>query len=168
MTNKYSTTINAIRSALKNWIKKKNTLDFIAIQVKLLYCFTVLHRSINIWQNLYCFRGSAEEDDTAAAAATPDGHQAKDCGLFELLVTAPDGTTITTGDSRYTKQDDFRLITIDASGFKVRIFWRTDSVAWRLGATDLLLNMPTEILMIPNFVNLDSLPSCSNTWNYMY
>ena len=41
------------------------------------------------------------------------------CDLFEMEVTAPDGTTITSGDPRYDKQDDYRLIVINAAGFEV-------------------------------------------------
>ena len=41
------------------------------------------------------------------------------CGLFEMELTAPDGTTISPGDPKYDKQDNFRLIMIDASGFEV-------------------------------------------------
>ena len=43
------------------------------------------------------------------------------CDGVEMVVTAPDGTNITKGDPRYEEQTEFRLITIDASGFPVGI-----------------------------------------------
>jgi hypothetical protein len=44
------------------------------------------------------------------------------CGLFELEITAPGGHVIGPGDPRYSKQDDYKLIIIDAAGFEVRDF----------------------------------------------
>ena len=44
------------------------------------------------------------------------------CDLFELVVIAPDGTSIDHTDQRYEKQEQFRLITVDAAGFEVSTF----------------------------------------------
>jgi len=40
------------------------------------------------------------------------------CANVEMVITAPDGTTIDKDDPGYEEQTEFRLITIDASGFK--------------------------------------------------
>ena len=62
-----------------------------------------------------CFINSAaESQDTVEQLASG-------CGLFEMKLTAPDSTIIDKSDAvRYSKQDEFRLITIDASEFEVQ------------------------------------------------
>ena len=41
------------------------------------------------------------------------------CDDVEMTITAPDGTEINKDNPRYEAQPDFRLITVNASGFPV-------------------------------------------------
>ena len=84
------------------------------------YIWWVLFNRIGVELWFNCFNFSDETGKNALFKESANQMAASTgCDQFELVVIAPDGTRIDSGNQRYEKQEQFRLITVDAAGFEV-------------------------------------------------